>query len=166
MFDDYGEDYDKHVKKLMYSAPRIIRSELAKIYKEKYEAEMTKRQEKNMLYTPPSYLAYMEKSLDILDLGCGTGLVGKWMKDYARHLVGVDLSDEMVNKARSKMLYTDLSVSSIQSYLENSQSNGAVYDVVVAADVFQYIGDLKEVIKQVCTIRILYCCDIEHFKYK
>ena len=37
----------------------------------------------------------MNASLDILDIGCGTGLAGAWLKDYARSLVGVDLSEQV-----------------------------------------------------------------------
>lgn len=36
-----------------------------------------------------SYSSFMNHSLDILDIGCGTGLVGAWLKDYAKTLVGV-----------------------------------------------------------------------------
>jgi len=149
LFDDYGEDYDKHTKKLRYAAPRVIRSELAKLYKTKYEDYMMKRTAEDVLYTPPSYLNYMEKKLNILDLGCGTGLVGRWLKDYANTLVGVDISEEMINKATAKVLYTDLKVSSIERYLEEHETSiSSAFDVVVAADVFQYIGEIREVLRK------------------
>eukprot|EP01041_Mallomonas_annulata_P011979 gene11979-25087_t len=148
LFDDYKDDYDKHAKKLMYAAPRVIRSEMANIYKTKYEKEMEKRISEKPLYFAPTYLSYMEKSLDILDLGCGTGLVGKWMKDYAKNMIGIDISEEMINKSRSKMLYTDLQVNTIEKYLNECKMKSKTFDLVIAADVFQYIGDLKETISK------------------
>lgn len=42
--------------------------------------------------------------LDILDLGCGTGLAGAWLKDYAKTLIGVDISTEMVKAAKKKQV--------------------------------------------------------------
>ena len=36
-----------------------------------------------------SYSSFMNNSLDILDIGCGTGQAGAWLKDYAKSLVGV-----------------------------------------------------------------------------
>jgi tetratricopeptide (TPR) repeat protein len=36
LFDSYSASYDPHVKKLMYSAPRVIRQELAKIYRGRF----------------------------------------------------------------------------------------------------------------------------------
>ena len=43
-------------------------------------------------------------------------LSGAWLKDYAKSLVGVDLSEQMVNLARKKMLYQELHVDSLDRY--------------------------------------------------
>lgn len=53
-------------------------------------------------------LSYLNGSLDILDLGCGTGLIGSWFKDYARTLVGVDVSPMMLDMATKKGCYHEL----------------------------------------------------------
>ena len=45
---------------------------------------------------------------DVLDLGCGTGLVGAAIAPFARHLVGVDLSQPMLEMARARNLYQRL----------------------------------------------------------
>ena len=44
----------------------------------------------------------------VLDLGCGTGLIGSWFKDYARKLVGVDISPTMLDMATKKGCYHEL----------------------------------------------------------
>lgn len=69
-------------------------------------------------------LTYLNQSLDILDLGCGTGLIGSWFKDYARKLVGVDVSPTMLDMATKKGCYHELrrgvsavdTVSLVQTY--------------------------------------------------
>ena len=116
LFNSYADTYDSHGKKLLYSAPRIIRQELAEIYKVTYADKLAgmiivvdnfcfcqkylflgaeKIAESFPVASEPvgsscsSYSSFMNNTLDILDLGCGTGLAGAWLKDYAKSLVGV-----------------------------------------------------------------------------
>lgn len=53
-------------------------------------------------------LSYLNQSLDILDLGCGTGLVGSWFKDYGKRIVGLDISPVMLDMATKKGCYHEL----------------------------------------------------------
>lgn len=73
-------------------------------------------------------------------------MAGAWLKDYARTLVGVDLSEQMVELARKKMLYQELHVQPLDTYLEQCRDS---FDIVVAADVLSYVGDLSEVFQRV-----------------
>lgn len=52
--------------------------------------------------------------------------------------------------ARKKMLYQDLHVMSIAQYF-SEQSGAASFDVVVAADVLAYVGELRPTFKQVAS---------------
>ena len=76
---------------------------------------------------------------DAVDLGCGTGLSGKAFRDRAERLTGVDLSPQMVEKARAKGIYDRLAVKDILGFLEKETVR---YDLFVAADVLVYTGDL------------------------
>jgi predicted TPR repeat methyltransferase len=82
------------------------------------------------------------KSLDVIDLGCGTGLCAPLFRDLARTLHGVDLSSRMIEKARERNLYDTLDVGDITTSL---RSKTAAWDLAIAADVFVYLGDLREV---------------------
>jgi predicted TPR repeat methyltransferase len=83
------------------------------------------------------------KHLDVLDAGCGTGLCGPLITPYARQLVGVDLSEEMLARAKEKNVYDELQQAELTTYL---RENGAAFDLIVSADTLVYFGDLREVI--------------------
>ena len=91
----------------------------------------------------PAGVADAGARLDILDLGCGTGLVGDALGAKAKSLVGVDLSPRMLGEARSKGRYTDLQEADIAAWLADAEP--ARFDLAVAADVFIYIGALEAV---------------------
>jgi len=78
----------------------------------------------------------------MLDLGCGTGLAGAAFLSQVDWLVGVDLSANMVEQARLKGLYDRLHVADIESFLAAQRAASATFHLVVAADVFAYVGDL------------------------
>lgn len=77
-----------------------------------------------------------------LDLGCGTGLIGPVLRPYCAHLTGVDLSQPMLDEAQAKGLYDHLAKDDIQ----NLPLEPARYDVIVAADVFNYLGALERIV--------------------
>lgn len=96
----------------------------------------------------------------ILDLGCGTGLVGSHLRTTttlqsnddenvpSMHLLGVDLSPRMVEIAQSRELsgarvYNRVDVGDAVEYL---QAMSSTLDAIVAADVFIYIGELMDVL--------------------
>ena len=205
LFNDYAPSYDKHMKKLLYSATRVIRQELATVYRAQFGifdgryasdgsisgldapelAEVLDEPQFDGVVRPVSdkafaagtrtkkmsdvtpfkeaqgpvgagcstYSSFMNKTLDILDIGCGTGGAGAWLKDYARSIVGVDISDKMVELARKKMLYQELHVQPLDIYLEACTKS---FDLVVAADVFSYVGELEETFKQVSVNDTIY----------
>ena len=118
LFDGYAERFDSAlVDKLGYRTPQLI-------------AERLQRD------------AAAAHSLDVLDLGCGTGLCGPLLRPLARRLVGVDLSDSMLAKARERAVYDELACGEIVAWLAGQ---GSAHDLVIAADVFVYIGDLAPV---------------------
>ena len=81
-----------------------------------------------------------------IDLGCGTGLMGDKLRDIATDIVGVDLSEKMLELARDKGVYSDLIQGDIVAALEESEKT---YDLVISADVLVYVGDLLPLMQAV-----------------
>lgn len=77
-----------------------------------------------------------------LDLGCGTGLCGQLIRPLVDVLEGVDLSQAMVEQSRGTGLYDTLTHADVGDYLKTAQ---CPFDLVMAADVFIYVGDLTEI---------------------
>ena len=80
----------------------------------------------------------------VLDLGCGTGLIGKEVYSDQIILDGVDISKKMLEKANTKKIYNRLFHNDIEQHLSKTRLD---YDLYIAADVFIYIGDLDPVFK-------------------
>jgi predicted TPR repeat methyltransferase len=121
LFDGYADNFDKDlVENLKYRMPILLADAIAQ-----YASS---------------------HSLDILDMGCGTGLVGERVRPLGRTLTGVDLSPQMLEKARGRKIYDRLVCADLIRFLE-SQDNA--FDLAVAADVFVYLGDLSAVFEAV-----------------
>ena len=82
------------------------------------------------------------KKIDILDMGCGTGSLAKILRPYARTLVGVDLSPDMLFKAEEICLYDSLYKKDLSQYLSEVSNH---YDTIVAAAVLIHFYDLSNI---------------------
>lgn len=82
----------------------------------------------------------------VLDLGCGTGLVGEAFAGRPHSLVGIDLSEKMLARARARGRYTHLACTDVLEHMQ--QAEAASTDAIIAADVFIYVGKLDELIAQ------------------
>ena len=83
-------------------------------------------------------------NLDVLDLGCGTGLAAAQFRERARRLVGVDLSDSMVDVARTRGSYDALHVEEVTAFLASDDRDA--FHLITACDTLIYFGDLRQVI--------------------
>ena len=118
LFDDYAPRFDTHlVRQLEYRAPELIAARIA--------AHVGAR------------------GVEVLDLGCGTGLLGAALAPHARAIDGVDLSGGMLDHARAKGCYRELHRSDITEHLARVAPDS--YDAIAAADVFIYVGALEAV---------------------
>lgn len=107
-----------------------------------YEQVLTK-----INYTLPQQISQILGKVQgrIWDLGCGTGLCGQVLKNEQNQLIGIDISPEMLEKAQAKNIYEDLIVKDITEFLKNPPQKRA--DLIIAADVFCYFGNLEEIIR-------------------
>jgi predicted TPR repeat methyltransferase len=117
-FDGYAARFDQHlVQRLGYKGPEVLRDLLAKEFPERVWA-------------------------DVLDLGCGTGLFGAAIiqRSAEAKVVGVDLSRNMIEAARARGIYAQLTKADVVDFVTVCADK---FDLVAAADVLIYVGELS-----------------------
>lgn len=98
-----------------------------------------------------------------LDLGCGTGLAGREFREMVDSFHAIDLSPNMVEEARARGVYDHVRESDICAYLD---ADGPMFDLVIATDVFIYVGRLEDVFEAVsrrCAAGALFAFSTEAF---
>jgi predicted TPR repeat methyltransferase len=118
-FDEFSRSFDEVLTKLDYRAPKLI----GDLVGSTFEASNT--------------------MVNVLDIGCGTGLCGPHLRPIAAQLTGVDLSSGMLAKARQRNVYDALEEAELTRFM---QKKPASYDVITCVDTLCYLGDLSQAI--------------------
>jgi len=126
LFDAYADRFDSHLTEtLQYNAPALLKAALVRCC---------------------SNAGRPFRFDTVYDLGCGTGLMGEAIREQSGFIAGCDLSPRMIERARTKTtssgtpVYDKLAVAGLTSFLASRPDGTA--DLVVAADVFVYLGEL------------------------
>ncbi len=127
-------------------APADYVKQLFNAYSDRFDDHL---QNELMYQTPTELLHLLESNAGkrqwnrCIDLGCGTGLMGELIADSVQTLIGIDLSNMMLIEAKKKKIYTEL----IESDVEQALYNLEPADLILAADVLVYIGNLAPLMK-------------------
>jgi predicted TPR repeat methyltransferase len=102
---------------------------------------------KDLEYKTPELLfdlvrPHLREAMNVLDLGCGTGLGSELYRPFAKRLVGVDVSSKMLAKAGEKKIYDRLEVLDILQDWKFAEE----FHLIYSADVFVYFGNLDPII--------------------
>jgi predicted TPR repeat methyltransferase len=123
LFDGYGPGFERHLlHELKYRAHDVLAALL-------------------MDAAGPGH-----RFASALDLGCGTGLLGLRLKPMVDRLAGVDLSPAMLALARRHGVYDRLVEAELHEHLAAETER---HELIVATDVFIYIGSLEPVFASV-----------------
>ncbi|QEA11749.1 tetratricopeptide repeat protein [Comamonas flocculans] len=116
LFDGMAELYDQHVVRgLGYRLPKIVADKILQ--------------------------RYPQKHLNVLDLGCGTGLLGVCLGRLDGFLIGVEVSQKMIEQAARHKVYDRFHTVDLNEALAATPE--AQYEVLAALDVFIYTGELS-----------------------
>ncbi len=130
LFDNYADGFDAHLTgALAYRGPAILNAAIVTACA-------------NLKRSPEFKLA--------IDLGCGTGLMARELGARAGRIEGVDISSKMIAVAARTGLYAALNVGEVVDELDRRAPASA--DLIVAADVLVYLGDLFPLFREAARV--------------
>ncbi len=93
-------------------------------------------------------LPHKSNKLDILDAGCGTGLVGALVRDLASRLDGIDMLPAMLERVREKNIYDHIYLGDLLSFMAENSNR---YDAITCAATLIHFSDLTPVFDAVAS---------------
>lgn len=120
-FDTFSTDYNNVLERLEYAGPTVIQALL--------DAHLPREAQNDWC---------------VLDAGCGSGLCAPVLRPWASTLEGVDLSPAMLALAEDTQAYDALHEADLIHHLGE---HGERFDLIAAADTFNYFGDLAELLQ-------------------
>ncbi len=120
VFDEFADNFETTLQGIGYRAPELLTAQIR------------------------AALGTDATPIRILDAGCGTGLAAPLLRPFASQLVGVDLSEGMLAKARERRLYDELVAAELCTFMN---SRPAAFDLIFLTDTLIYFGALEEVFR-------------------
>jgi methyltransferase-like protein 27 len=116
-YDQWAESYDDDLAAWSYQAPAVVA-----------ETVVTR----------------LPAAESVLDVGCGTGLVGRALRGrgFAGRIVGLDISEQSLEKAREGGAYDSLEPADLQQRLALDDDS---VDAVVCVGVMTYLPEVEAV---------------------
>ena len=123
LYRDWASTYDAHLENgLLYRAPQRIAEILAEVVE--------------------------DSAALILDVGCGTGLVGDYLDHLGFHMIdGLDFSPEMLMVAGEKSVYRTLIEADLEKPLEIADG---VYDAAICCGTFTHGHVGPKALAEIC----------------
>lgn len=91
-------------------------------------------------------VADLVKDKDVLEVGCGTGLILSRLAPIASHVIGADLSAGMLEKARNRGLSVVQANALALPFPDNS------FDAAVSFKVLAHIEDIRGAVGEMCRV--------------
>ena len=93
------------------------------------------------------------EAIELLDFGCGSGVLLKDLQKQRIRLTGVDTSRPMIEKARWQLGADSTHVQ--LEWLQNSSGEGAYearsYDIVVCTSVLEFVPEMERLLEKICS---------------
>jgi len=103
-----------------------------------------------------------------LEIGCGTGKNTEWLITQASKVLAVDLSEEMLSKAKQKISASNVTFVQADITQDWSFTNGNQFDLATFSLVLEHIEDLESIFKKlnqvIQTNGIVYIGELHPFK--
>ncbi|SKB60004.1 Methyltransferase domain-containing protein [Salegentibacter holothuriorum] len=97
------------------------------------------------------YKNFVPKKINILDIGCGTGLsteylINSKLEPFVEHITMLDSSKQMLNKAKARAAKWNKPTRLVNGYVKDLQEK---FDLIIVCSVLHHIPDLKDFLSQI-----------------
>src|SRR5262249_15537242 len=137
LFDGAAKSFDADLGKLGYRAPELVAASLALELQANHGAPTLGT---HSAHGSVQAVAVLQLA-SVLDAGCGTGLCGPLLRALCARLVGVDLSSQMLERARARQCYDELVAAELSAFM---RSRAGAFEAIVSADTLVYFGALED----------------------
>ncbi len=79
--------------------------------------------------------------LDVLDIGCGGGLIAEPMRRLGATVLGIDMAEAAIDVARRHAAQSELDIDYRCCAAEDLAASGETFDVVLALEVIEHVAD-------------------------
>jgi ubiquinone biosynthesis O-methyltransferase len=124
LFDKRAEDYDS-----WYETPK---------------GKLVHQIEREVIY---EYLKPMP-GIEILDIGCGTGIYCLELAQLGAKVTGIDISEAMLTKARTKAARQGLEIQFFCADARKLPFQDESFDAVVSVTALEFVPDLREALEE------------------
>ena len=129
---------------------KITEEEVRKTY-DRIALIYDKKRKEKLIYNDynevPATLSFLRniRGKKILDLGCGSGIYTKILKQRGANVYGVDISPKMIELAKKNVKGVDFKVGTVYKLPYNSET----FDIVLASLVVHYFSNLNKALREI-----------------
>lgn len=129
----------------------------AEVWEERYESRTYRERRqlvRELVRAEVVRLGRPTSEIEVLDFGCGGGVLLKDLLELGLSVAGVDTSRDMIDKARSHLGCGDKQVE--LEWLANSSGEGNYlqrsYDIVVGTSVLEFVPEIESVVARLAAV--------------
>ena len=87
------------------------------------------------------------KNLNIIDVGCGGGILSEPLKRLGARITGIDASETAIQSARLHSEKSNLEINYLVGTIDRLIEQKKFYDIVIASEVIEHVKDPNDFIK-------------------
>jgi len=129
---------------------KITEEEVRRTY-DRIALTYDKKRKEKLIYNDynevPAMLSFLRniRGKKILDLGCGSGIYAKILKQRGAKVYGIDISPKMIELAKKNVRKVDFKVGTVYKLPYNSET----FDIVLASLVVHYFSNLNKALREI-----------------
>jgi 2-polyprenyl-6-hydroxyphenyl methylase/3-demethylubiquinone-9 3-methyltransferase len=90
------------------------------------------------------------RGLDVLDIGCGGGLLSEPMARFKANVTAIDASEKNISVASIHAKKSNLTINYQHTTVEELAAKNKIYDIILNMEVIEHVADYKLFLHQSC----------------